>query len=676
MIFYKKDGWSLFGYLTVDGETITTYGWEEEAGGGNRTYNYVIDGETVYSVVEPTPIGIEIGDESSRQRELMGYDMLTIHVDCAVVTDFPVGCYCVYQGTKYTMAKRPKFVRNHSRSISYTLLMYSDDYAVRVTAFKNTEDGRVSFPLTATPKEHLQMVVDSLNAVLPSGETAWSVGNCIDWDGTTDTGTEKLISYDYGYCIDALQLICETFETEYYFNGRAINLGKLELNKTNPLEMSYGRGNGFLSGVGCEVDTDTPPLERVYVQGGEQNIDPSTYGSKTLLLPSGGGIWYDGEQFYEVGYSNIPSSARRYAVSSDRRSVSRYGSSPSVDGFFDGAEIYPSRVGEVSSVVVVDAETNLYDIVDSSIPSTLDYEDCLIAGETMTIIFQSGMLAGREFDVKYYHSASGSSAARRFEIVPAELDGVMMPGGSFVPAVGDKYAVFHCQLPSAYFDDGALGGAEWDLLRPAVKHLYDHEDTTYTFSGEVDGLWSKNDWANIGTYMAIGQHIQFTDDNVPNGVLLRVTAVKEMLNNPYKPQLTLSNALVETELGSTLKRYRRREPGSFDPRERWERERLWGRTNRGLSARVETELYNEQRTTLVNKVNEYHDSLTGVQSQLRTFQSTFNTLRNALVDRNGKVNGVTINGIGIGQCSVVTVDERTYENCTYAQISIDIPDDL
>lgn len=38
----------------------------------------------------------------------------------------------------------------------------------------------------------------------------------------------------------------------------------------------------------------------------------------------------------------------------------------------------------------------------------------------MTVIFQLGMLAGREFEVKYYHDPVKGKAARRFEIVPAE----------------------------------------------------------------------------------------------------------------------------------------------------------------------------------------------------------------------------------------------------------------
>ena len=75
--------------------------------------------------------------------------------------------------------------------------------------------------------------------------------------------------------------------------------------------------------------------------------------------------------------------------------------------------------------------------------STPDY---IIEGETATISFQKGMLAGddKQFEFKYNHSE------RRFELVPQEIDGVTMPNETFKPAVGDTYAIFGIMLPDAY----------------------------------------------------------------------------------------------------------------------------------------------------------------------------------------------------------------------------------
>jgi hypothetical protein len=231
----------------------------------------------------------------------------------------------------------------------------------------------------------------------------------------------------------------------------------------------------------------------------------------------------------------------------------------------DLSEIYPSRVGEVSAVKVEDEDENFYDIVDSSIPSTLDFNDYLIDGETMTIIFQTGMLAGREFEVKYIHKAKSvygvQKEARRFEIVPAENDGITMPGGVYVPAVGDKYAVFGIQLPDDYIcNNTTKTGASWDMLREAVKYLYEHEDKEFTFSGTLDSIWAKRRWNDIGNKIVVGGYILFSDPQfMPDGSKIRITGVKRYVNNPYKPEIELSNTTVGGSITSELNKASRNE---------------------------------------------------------------------------------------------------------------------
>ena len=175
-----------------------------------------------------------------------------------------------------------------------------------------------------------------------------------------------------------------------------------------------------------------------------------------MLLPKSQTIRFDGEHFEgEQGFDS--SKARTYQTDADGFSIRRADKplSSQAEDSLDCSEIYPSRVGTISAVTVVDASKHFYDIVDSSIPASLNFEDCLIEGETLTIIPQTGMLAGKEFEAKYIHNAKEGKAARRFEIVPQDIDGQTMPGGNYIPQVGDTYAVFHCMLPAAYICDNA-----------------------------------------------------------------------------------------------------------------------------------------------------------------------------------------------------------------------------
>ena len=500
----------------------------------------------IYNNAGNKVLEIEVDDNSYRNRAVMGDHSLTLYYSLPEHVEIPVGSYCEFQGETFTLKRPENFKMKHKRLFEYTVLFDPPEANAKVWKFRNPVDGRLKFPLTAKPHEHLQMFVDNMNR----HDKGWTVGECID-------GVETLIAYDHDFCIDALTRMASTFKTEYEFMGKRVSLRKIEYNKSNPLPLSYGRGNGFKSGVGRSNTGDKPPTEILFVQGGTDNIDPSKYGSSVLLLPKNQTLAYDGEHFEdEDGF--ISKNARRYVVDEAGLSICRDDKQLSsfAEDSLDCSEIYPNRVGTVNTVVVVDEKNNFYDIVDTSIPSSLNYNDCLIEGETMTIIFQSGMLAGsdKEFEVKYYHDSVKGKAARRFEIVPTVIDGQTMPNTTFAPKAGDKYAVFKCMLPTAYISDNATKtGASWDMFRAAVKYLFDNEDLKFTFTGELDGIWSKKDWVNIGGRIKLGGYIRFSDDQFQkDGVLVRITGIKDYINKPHSPVIELSNTTVSGSVSSTL----------------------------------------------------------------------------------------------------------------------------
>lgn len=491
-------------------------------------------------------LNIQVDDSSYRYRAIKGDHNLTLYFSLAEHVEIPVGAYCVYENETYTLEKPESLTMKHSRYFEYTVVFDSPQAKAGKWKFRNPVDRRLKFPLTAKPIEHLQMFVDNMN----QRDSGWTIGRCID-------APEKTISYNHAYCIDALSQMADEWETEYEFVGKQVSLWKVEYNRDNPLPLSYGKGNGFKPGIGRSNYEDSTPIEILYIQGGEQNIDASQYGSSELLLPKSQTIRFDGEHFEgEQGFDS--SKARTYQTDADGFSIRRADKplSSQAEDSLDCSEIYPSRVGTISAVTVVDASKHFYDIVDSSIPASLNFEDCLIEGETLTIIPQTGMLAGKEFEAKYIHNAKEGKAARRFEIVPQDIDGQTMPGGSYIPQVGDTYAVFHCMLPAAYICDNATKtGASWDMFRQGVKYLYDNEEQKFTFTGELDGIWAKKDWLNIGGMIKLGGFVQFSDERFqPEGVLVRIIGIKDYINNPHSPEIELSNSTVGRTVSSDLRK--------------------------------------------------------------------------------------------------------------------------
>jgi hypothetical protein len=408
------------------------------------------------------------------------------------------------------------------------------------------------------------MFVDNMNR----RDAGWEVGDYVD-------GKEVLISYDHDYCIDALEKMASELSTEYYFDGKVVSLGKLERNKDNPLALSYGKGNGFKTGVSRSNTNEQPPTEILFVEGGSDNIDRSKYppleeeavraaSSGDLLLPRNAQLQYDGEYFEdEEGFD--ADSARTYISDDLGLSIRRLDKeiSSAAEDSIDCSSIYPKRVCSVSEVVAVDVDNNFYDIIDPTIPASLDFNDYIIGDNNMTIVFQSGMLASREFEVKYIHNETSvrgeTKKARRFEIVPQEYDGITMPGDCFLPAEGDEFAVFNVMLPQAYInayseESPVKEGAEWEMFRAAVKHLYDAEEQHFTFSGTLDGLWAKKDWDNIGGRIVLGGYVLFSDKNFERqGVRVRIVGIKDYINNPHSPEIELSNSTISTSVSTTLK---------------------------------------------------------------------------------------------------------------------------
>ena len=502
----------------------------------------------IYDSQDQLLLDVEVDDSSVRYRAIKGEHSLTLKYSLAEHIELPRGAWCEYEGERYELLSPEAVKMQHTRHYDYTLTLEAQQARLKLWKLRNLIDGRLKFPLTATPREHLQLLVNVLNERSGGG---WTIGDCI-------TEPERLISYDHNSCWEALAKLAEEFKTEWEITGKRISLRKVEHNKKQPLRLGYGKGRGLRSGLGRKAG-EALPTEILWVQGGDRNIDRSRYGSATLHLPTSVTIAYDGEHFEdERGFDRLR--AKRYKT--DERGLSlRRADKPlttATEASINAPDIYPSRVGSVTSVREVNATQHFWDFCDSTIPESLDYDRCLIAGQTMTVIFQSGQLAGREFEVKYRHQGAAHSgrAARCFELIPQELDGVTMPSATFAPRVGDKYAVFHVMLPAAYINDRATrSGAEWELLRRCVRHLWENEEQKYSYTAELDGLWAKKDWLNIGGRLILGGYVELHDERLaPEGVLLRIVGIKDSVNDPHSPIVELSNELVSAGLsGSILK---------------------------------------------------------------------------------------------------------------------------
>lgn len=473
-------------------------------------------------------IDILVDTSSYRYTALQNVGTLYLYFASEEFINIPVGAYCIYKNITYYLMDPDDFKKKSSRNFEYTLVMYDIGAILGKYKCRDIVSKRLKFDYTAKPHEHLQLIVDNLNM----RDSGWKVGECIEAE-------EKTINYNHIFCSEALPTIADTFKTEYEIDPaiKTIHLRKVEYNKGEPLPLEYGKDKGFVPGLGRSNKDGNRPVTILYVQGGEQNIDFSKYGSKELLLPKNQRLEYEGRAY-------VSDAEGLYIKRADTTLTDVQEDS------LDCSHISPKRVGSVSNVVVSDKEKNFYDFIDSSIPDDLNFEDYVIEGNNMTVIFQSGMLAGsnKEFEVKYVHKE------RKFLITPQEIDGQIMPNDIYKPNLGDKYAVFGIQLPDVYIcNNSTKEGASWDMFREAAKYLYENEDPKFTFKGELDSIYSKKRWLSIGGKIKLGGYILFKDPQfIPEGIKIRITSIKEYIHRPYSPIIELSNTTTGATVSSEL----------------------------------------------------------------------------------------------------------------------------
>lgn len=499
---------------------------------------------------------IEVDDSSYRFKEIMGDNILVLNFSLPRYIEMETGVYCIFNNEKYTLFLSDNFTKNHSEHYDYTVTFESDmalmryvKYKFFLTQFDAEQEGinkpKLKFSHTANPKDFAQLIADNMNQ--SSFEKGWEV----DVAGSIDSEPLTL-DFNHEDCFSVLTKIAEAFNTEWEVINRTIRIAQVEKNKGSATKLSYGYNKGVLPGISRRQFDSSKVINRLWIQGGDRNIDRTEYGNDTLLLPQNGVIRYDGVKFEdEDGFDE--NKAIEYKVDQSRSFIERSDNQGIIsEDSLDISKIYPMRVSTITEVrTVEDKEGLLYDIIDSNIPDELDYSKSVLPNEKMTVIFQSGILAGKEFEVNYIHKD------KKFQIVPKTENGQVYPQYPLIPQAlgnppgyeGDKYAVFHIKLDGVYIKD-----AEDKAFREAAKYLYDNEQPKYTYDWQLDEIFAKRNAEISGGVLAPGYFIELSDPQfLTQPVDIRITASKEFVNKPLSPQITLSNSVTSKSLGSILK---------------------------------------------------------------------------------------------------------------------------
>lgn len=440
-------------------------------------------------------------DSSFCEETLERFNRISLDFVLAEEVLVPELCYVTWRGERYSLFSTPKVVKVSTREYRYTLNLEGRHLELDRVLVKD-KLGRTKFVFTGRTDQYAELISDCL----PS----WKVGACTTGDAT------RVIAFNNTSLLEACRMVASKFETEVQLTDGAISFGRVERYKSDPLLLAYR--NGLKKDITVEPDPKETAIGRLYVVGGDRNIDPAKYGGHQLHLPKGGKVSVGGRTFV------ADAEGRYISLEGDTRLNTS-------ERTFDASSVYPKRVGTVSKVEQVSDE---WDVLDDA--NTIDYGQHRVGGDTMRLEFQSGRLAGRTFDlatkddklVGYVHSE------KRFKLVRKEIDGVLMPEPTtFYPAVGDKYAIFGCSLPDEY-----ITSAEGEMLLRGAEYMAERLEPRLQYRAELDGLWAKKNWGTVAHKLVVGTIVRLEGASSE----VRISSVRTSLNSPYTPRITFSNA--------------------------------------------------------------------------------------------------------------------------------------
>lgn len=364
--------------------------------------------------------------------ELNGNDTVTLTVESTAVLPFALGDTITVGGSVYTLNLLPQIDKLGEHLYSYKATFEGLHYLLLNTAWLMPFSA-LNDALAGDLATYATQLVANLNRAQPN---MWEVGTI-----ATDTET-KVLSFSDTNCLDVLQQICEEWGVEFAI--AKTEAGKYQLSIVNEVGsqinyiFKYGATGGLYDLQRNGID-DSDFGTRIYFYGGSNNI-PNDYfnerQSTRLCLA---------KQIVGQSQTNNPQRNESYIEQPD--AVALYGRIERTKVFED---IYPNRIG---SVTAIDANNRLK-FKDNTM-FNLNATDSdgntlyLISGTTAKIHFNTGALAGYDFDISSYDHSTKTFTINEIQ----DENNYKFPSEdntAFRVAVGDEYIITDIILPDSY----------------------------------------------------------------------------------------------------------------------------------------------------------------------------------------------------------------------------------
>lgn len=446
-------------------------------------------------------------------------DTVKITVQSVVPQTYDIGDTITVFGRDYRLNRLPSIKRTGAHAFQYDLEFEGVQYdLMRVTYdltvdTTNNELQDVSGDsLTGDLERFLTVLVANANRLFPG---KWAVGVVPETEG------DKTLTFsESDNCLSVLQTLCNSsnfdkeFEIEKVDGVYTINIYD-EVGQTLPYIFKYGRGGGMYELERKNVSSSNI-VTRLKVYGSTDNIT-NKYRADRLCLPG-------------------KTKGQSYIEKAD--AVAKFGIFEARKNFDD---IKPSHTGKVTALV----EGTVLQFVDDTFPFDLNELDTdgettkyLIAGQSAKVHFNTGNLAGYDFEVSKYDYDTHTFTLKAYTdsrgyVFPSETSAAFQFGEQ------DEYKITDITYP-----DDIVNEAEAELAEQANVYYDQNCQPKVQYGLSVTKSWLEN---LVGTQevtyniFAPGDYLQVVDDEVGVDKAIRIKSLERNLLDPYDYTLTISD---------------------------------------------------------------------------------------------------------------------------------------
>lgn len=441
-------------------------------------------------------------------------------VDITIESPFPqtynIGDKITVFGRDYKLNRLPSVKKTGMHQFQYTLQfegvqydLFRITYDLTVDTTTNELQDVQGDTLTGNLHRFMTVLIANANRVFPG---KWKLGACPD-----TIGDKTLTFGESDNCLSVLQNLCgqSNFNVEFEIvqsNGvYTVNLYE-RVGQTLPFTFEYGKGRGLYD-LHRENVSSSNIVTRLKVYGSTENIT-SKYRADRLCLPG---------KTKGQSYIEKPEMVAKYGVFEGRKN-------------FD--DVKPTFTGSVESVV------DTFSFIDKKFPFDLNATNAsgetlyLINGVSAKIHFNTGNLAGYDFEVKSYDHATHKftllkTTDDRGDVFPSETSMAFQFG------VGNEYKILDVAYPSdieaeAEAKLAEVGNKYYDQnCQPKVQYGL---SVTKAF---LEKLVETND--SVTNFFAPGDFLHVVDADIDVDKAIRIKSFVRNILDPYDYTLTISD---------------------------------------------------------------------------------------------------------------------------------------